>query len=187
MNELKEQVSLNLQEVRKKKSQFKKYAGALNYLGSILLPSVIILIIFNVIIGIAGIKGDSMNNGLHDGDIVIYNRLSTKYDYLDIIVARKKDDNKLIIKRIIGLPYDEIDIKDGYVYVNGVMLNEAAYSINGTTELKDISFPIKLKENEYFLLGDNRTVSLDSRSSETGNILKENILGKVFFVSRFFK
>lgn len=187
MNNIREKVYLDLKEIKRKKESYKKYSSSFKSAFSIILPSLILIIIFQFFIGIARVKGSSMNNTLYEGDFVLFNRLPHNYKYEDVIVAKKSDENKFIIKRIIGLPNDTIDIKDGYVILNGVKISENKYTLDGTTQLQNRTFPITLSENEYFLLGDNRALSLDSRSIETGNIKKNQILGKVFFISRLFK
>ena len=180
MNEIKQKIEENLIEVRKRKTNLKR----LIKISNLFLPSIVLIIILNFFIGFARVKGDSMNNTLYEGDLVLFNRLSTTYDYDDIIVIKKVNEDKSIIKRIIGLPGDTIDIINGNVLINGIIKDEKYTKY--ATELQDVIFPVTLKENEYFVLGDNRINSLDSRNSETGNINKANIQGKVFFFSRLF-
>lgn len=93
----------------------------------------------------------------------------------------KKDDgsgNKILIKRVIGVENDVMSIYDGNVYRNGVQLEED-YTLEGYTtgELYDYVVP----ENEVFVMGDNRSVSLDSRSAEVGAVSEDDIIGKAFF------
>ncbi len=105
------------------------------------------------------------------GDIIVF--LDDNIEKRDIVDDIKifmedlkliKNDGKInnrLVKRVIGTPGDEIDIKDGFVYVNGEKLSETY--IKGETLSNDLNFPIKVEENNLFVLGDNRTVSLDSR------------------------
>jgi signal peptidase I len=82
------------------------------------------------------------------------------------------------------LPNEKVNIVDGNVYINDILLDESLYTINGTTETQDVIFPIILKDDEYLCLGDNRAKSLDSRNSQTGLINKDDIFGIVFIVLR---
>ena len=119
------------------------------------------------------VHGESMNPTLKDRDITVIKKYNLKLSYGDILVIRK--DNKIIIKRLVGLPGDKIRI-DNYLYVNDKKMD------NLYTENKgDIISEILLKENEYFVLGDNRQNSIDSRFEEIGTIKKDEIIGKLVF------
>lgn len=133
------------------------------------------------------VKESSMESTLHENDYLFVNRqayLTADHpDYGDIIVFQshiQRDDGKgekLLIKRVIGVENDVIDIHDGVVYRNGKALEEP-YTKEGYTE-GDIS-NYKVSENEVFVMGDNRRVSLDSRSSEVGTVSEDRIVGKAF-------
>ena len=90
---------------------------------------------------------------------------------------RQKDGHLRLVKRVIGLPGDEINIKDGYVFVNGKRLEEEYLS--DPTNAKSLEYPLIVEENAYFVLGDNRPVSLDSR--DFGSVPIEKIEGRVMF------
>jgi signal peptidase I len=122
------------------------------------------------------------------GDIIVF--LEDKYpkNYMDRIriflkdvsevsVSPESKTNIRLVKRVIGVPGDEIDIRDGKVYVNGDELIEN-YT-KGVTYPREIQFPLKVGEGEYFVLGDNREVSKDSRSF--GVIKKSQIEGRAVF------
>ena len=111
-----------------------------------------------------------MEPTLKDKRIVIMKKFNLNLSYNDIIVIKKND--KIIIKRLVGLPNDTIEI-DNYLYINGKQFDEN-YTSKGEMEEKLI-----LKENEYFVLGDNRQNSVDSRFFEIGTIKKDEIIGKV--------
>lgn len=104
-----------------------------------------------------------------DNTFEIINSITSRSDYLN-------EDNRLV-KRVIGIEGDEIDIKDGYVFLNGQKLDEPY--IKGETVSEDLKFPIKVSKNKLFVLGDNRVVSKDSR--KFGLIDYKQIEGKAVF------
>lgn len=128
-----------------------------------------------------------MESTLHENDYLFVNRqayLTADHpDYGDIIVFQshiQRDDGKgekLLIKRVIGVENDVIDIHDGVVYRNGKALEEP-YTKERYTEGYISNY--KVSENEVFVMGDNRRVSLDSRSSEVGTVSEDSIVGKAF-------
>lgn len=142
------------------------------------------------------VDGDSMYPTLKDKDNIIVEKLSYRFGKIeryDVIVFNYfdplKNEESYYIKRIIGLPGDTIYIKDGLVYLvdeNGqdVLLNEdyGYYSSGKNMQAYLASVPITIPEGEYFVLGDNRNNSYDSR--QIGLIKEEDILGKAWL--RFF-
>ena len=127
------------------------------------------------------VSGQSMQPLLNSGDVVLINRLS--YDFgkpqrMDVVVF-EREDKKSNVKRVIGIPGDVVQITGGEVYVNGKRLeneNLLKVSLAGLAEN-----PIELGEKEYFLLGDNRDSSEDSRFVNIGNVKEDQIVGKVWF------
>ena len=143
-----------------------------------LLLTFFIFWIVNGLIGRYRIDGSSMNPTLQDGQYLIINNFSYYVDNPeagDVIVFHHPASNLNLIKRVIGVPGDEVMIKDDVVMVNGILLDEpyilAAphYTYNGV-----------VPEDEYFVLGDNRDFSSDSRF--WGWVPEENIKGKAMFV-----
>jgi len=137
------------------------------------------------------IDGESMTPTLLDGERVITVSLYGELHHNDIVVIRRKSARPLV-KRIIGLPGDQVDIDFSAhtVSVNGQVLDEPF--INEPTERHfDVEFPVTVPEGFYFVMGDNRNYSDDSRHSEIGMIDKRNIFGKAVFrvwpLSRFGK
>lgn len=125
------------------------------------------------------ISGDSMLNTFHDGDIVLLDKTVDEFDRNDIVVAYYQFGifHKKIIKRVIGLPNEKVQIIKGSIYVNDEKLSN---DIDVYIEEAGIaSVPVYLGEDEYFLLGDNRNNSNDSRSNEIGIIPKSHIVGLV--------
>lgn len=122
------------------------------------------------------------------GDIVVFidNKYPKNYfdrvkiflkDVADIMKPVEKKGNVRLVKRVIGIPGDEVDIRNGKVYINGEELTES-YA-KGETFQREISFPITVPEDKYFVLGDNREVSKDSRTF--GTIDRNQIEGKAVF------
>lgn len=121
------------------------------------------------------VSGNSMSSTLKDGDIMLLNKLSLKQgiDRFDIVVV--KTESNYIIKRVIGLPGETISYKDGVLYINGKVY-EDKYNLTGTNDID----PVKILDNEYYVMGDNRSISKDSRI--IGTIKKDRIIGKTNFV-----
>ncbi|WP_313132186.1 signal peptidase I [Anaerocolumna sp.] len=128
--------------------------------------------------------GVSMNPTLADQDKIIVNKFAYRFskpERFDVIVFKQsgREHNYYNIKRIIGLPGETIYIADGNVYVNGDLLKEPMIIeaiINSGLAAEEIT----LDKNEYFVLGDNRNNSEDSRFANIGNILSDEIIGKAW-------
>ena len=122
------------------------------------------------------VNGSSMYPTLHDNDIMILNKFSYHFEDIkrfDIVVS--KDEEGYLVKRVIGLPGDVIYYEDNKLYVNGKVVEENFK--HGKTE----GFgEVKVHEGEYFLVGDNRERSLDSR--KLGCFKRKDILGKTSYV-----
>ena len=124
------------------------------------------------------IRGTSMNPLLQENDLVMTVRTGD-LNRGDLIAFYYNE--KVLVKRLIGLPGDRIDIdKKGYVSVNGERLEEP-YVEEISRGVCEIDLPYEVPEGRYFVLGDNREVSIDSRSREIGCIAGEQIIGKVSF------
>ncbi|MCD7834194.1 MAG: signal peptidase I [Lachnospiraceae bacterium] len=122
------------------------------------------------------VAGTSMEPTLSDGDIILLVKTG-KFETGDLIGFYYQ--NKLLLKRVIGGPGDYIDIdEDGNVTVNGELLDEPYVTEKSLGET-DITYPYQVPENRYFVMGDNRTTSIDSRSSAIGCIEVDQIVGKV--------
>lgn len=133
----------------------------------------VVVLIRTFIITPVRVDGDSMKNTLKNGDILLLYKLGS-INRLDIIVLDEEKDNEKIIKRVIGLPGETVAIKKGKIYVNDKVIDdEFAY---GETSDYD---KVTLEDDEYFILGDNRLISKDSRYF--GPIKKSEIKGKIVF------
>lgn len=138
----------------------------------ILLIGIVAFLISKFIFSICIIHGNSMIPTLKDKDLVIESKLIDKITNGDVVVIRK--NNLKMIKRIIGIPGDTVEIKDNYVFVNGIK-----YDSFITTFAGNLSEKVELCFNEYIVLGDNREESIDSRYSEIGIIKRNEIVGKI--------
>ena len=132
------------------------------------------------------VSGPSMRETLQDQDclVVLSPLLCGDYEAGDIVIIQKGSfaGGEPIVKRVIATEGQTVDIDfdNGYVYVDGQQLDESAYIENGITrDQYDVEFPQTVPEGHVFVLGDNRTVSKDSRDSEVGMIDQRCIIGKV--------
>ena len=144
-----------------------------------------VYLLLTQVFGITAVRGDSMQPTFNDGNIALFWRLSGSYTQGDVVLFRSDAAPEILIKRVAAGPGDvlEIDDDNGIVIVNDIILDEP-YIFAGTYSKGGESGPIVLGENEYFVLGDNRTVALDSRNAEIGAIPKGEILGKIIFSVR---
>ena len=134
------------------------------------------------------IKGESMEPFLKNDDSVIIQKLSyywddpERYDIIVFPVAGEDENGKRIhyIKRIIGLPGEVVQIIDGKVYINGKKLDDDIYSDEEITDPGIAESPVQLAEDEYFVLGDNRNMSTDSRYTYVGMVKRKDIEGEAW-------
>ncbi len=170
---------------RKRKANMKIIKEVLIWIAEI---AIAILLAFTIVyfVGLrTSAVGQSMAGTIYNGDTILVNR----FVYLvsdpkpnDIIVFRPNGNEKshLYIKRVIAGPGDTVEIRQGVVYVNGEIFREAV-EVASIEEAGIASEPIKLGTDEFFVLGDNRNNSEDSRFANIGNVKKEYIIGKVWF------
>lgn len=134
--------------------------------------------------------GNSMKTTLSDGDKILINRMSYRNsdpERFDVIVFEKSGSEHSYygIRRVIGLPGEKVQIKDGFVYINGEKIEEP---IN-VEEMKVSGLaasPIVLDDDEFFVLGDNRNSSEDSRFTSMGNVTRSEIIGKAWIRTNSF-
>ena len=137
----------------------------------IIIVAIICFIISKYIISLCVIHGSSMEPTFKDKQIVFETKIVSKINYNDIVVIKK--GNLKIIKRIVGKPNDKLFIKDSYLYVNDKKYNNY---IKDAGILSDV---LVLKNDEYFVLGDNINNSIDSRDKKIGVIKINEIKGKI--------
>lgn len=142
---------------------------------------VFVFIISRFLYSVNLVSGNSMSDTVNDGGIVLTNKMINNYERFDIVLAEVKmansDIEQIAIKRVIGLPNDSIKIENGTIYVNG---NEIEKYNFPTEDGGLFSETVTLKDDEYFLVGDNRQNSYDSRFY--GGITKDKIQGKVEYI-----
>ena len=129
--------------------------------------------------------GVSMEPGLYNGQEILVNRLvyrlsSPKRGDVVVFLPNGNENSSYYVKRVVGLPGETIQIIDGYVYIDGRFYAEDE-SYDKIADAGIAQAPLKLNNNEYFVLGDNRNNSEDSRSANIGPVETEDIIGKAWF------
>ena len=152
----------------------KKLKDFVHYILAWIISVTAILIINFYVMFPAIIVGDSMLPTLSSGNVVLVSRLADPYERFDVVIVEIPDE--IIVKRIIGTPGDTVHIRDRRVYINEDELDDII------TEHLDFSgiatVRVRLGEGEYFVLGDNRSISKDSRNPEVGVVKEEQIIGR---------
>ena len=169
----------DIQTERKRIRRNILYWQALRSTVSVLIVvAAIAVLIATLFLPILQISGDSMSPTLKNDEIVVLLK-SKNFQRGDLIGFYYQ--GKILLKRVIALPEDEVAIDaEGNVYVNGEILDEP-YVTDKCLGNCDLEFPYKVPGTGYFVLGDQRTNSVDSRNSVIGAIPQEDIIGKVFF------
>ena len=147
----------------------------------VVIAIVIALIITNFVASHTKVEGNSMESTLENGDDIIvekFSYLTNNPERYDIIVFRESESVNYI-KRVIALPGETIQITEGKIYIN----ERAIFDAYGNAKMEDGGIaekPIKLGQDEYFVLGDNRNASKDSRDKAVGVIKRDQIIGKAW-------
>lgn len=147
----------------------------------------VIMILYMLFFRRVVVSGPSMYDTLKDGDqlLLLSSTVYTNPRQGDVVVASKKayDDGKFIIKRIVAAEGQTVDIDfaEGVVYVDGIALDEE-YTYTATTREEGVSFPLTVPDGCFFVMGDNRDSSMDSRSPQIGFIDEREIVGKAIFL-----
>jgi signal peptidase I len=181
------QVETERKRYRRQKAYNKALSGTIYVLTIV---AAVAVLIATLVLPVLQIEGTSMEPTLVNGDVVLLTK-TTSFDRGEL--CGFSWNNKLLIKRVIGIPGDWIEIDtDGTVYLNGEKLDEP-YAEQLSVGECDLEFPFQVPQEQYFVLGDMRESSIDSRNTLIGCVAKDQIVGKVFFriwpfkTIRFFK
>ncbi len=171
----KTQVETERKRYRRQKAYNKALGGTVYVLTIV---AAVAVLIATLILPVLQIEGTSMEPTLSNGDIVLLTK-TTRFARGELCGFAW--NNKLLIKRVIGLPGDWVEIDtDGNIYLNGEILDEPYVQQKALGEC-DLEFPYQVPQEQYFVVGDMRESSIDSRNSLIGCIPYDQIVGKVFF------
>lgn len=169
-------------EVELKRVSFRsRYAKLLrSTIYALIVTAAVAALIATLVLPVLQIYGTSMTPTLEEGDIVLSLK-TVELERGDVVCFYYS--NRILVKRVIGLPFDTITMdEDGNIYVNGETepLDEPYITEKALGEC-DLEFPIQVPEASYFVVGDHRATSIDSRSSVVGCISREEIVGRIIF------
>ena len=134
-----------------------KFKSILKSYGPYVLVIVVVVLIRTFLVTPIIVQGTSMEPTLKEGNVMILNKVA-KIDRYDIVVIKSDKNSNVLIKRVIGMPGETIEIKDGHIFINDKLVN-TKHSDELTSD-----YPLTIiGKDEYFVLGDNRSVSADSR------------------------
>ena len=157
--------------------------GLVEWIVVIGLAVLLALVTRNFIFRVTRVTGYSMNPTLNHGDVLILNRFSylfTQPRVGDIVAfPYPSDPSEFFIKRVVGAPGDEVDFMYSQFIVNGVPLDDS-FSIGNVRSMGNVGFPMVIEDGYFFVLGDNRNASRDSRYQSVGNVRGRDMLGRSF-------
>ena len=170
-----DQIETERKRYRWQKAYFKALRGTISVLTYM---AAVAALIATLVLPVLQIEGTSMEPTLVNGDIVLLTK-STAFGRGDICGFAW--NNKILVKRVVGIPGDWIEIDtDGTVYLNGEKLDEP-YAEQIAFGECDLEFPFQVPQEQYFVLGDMRESSIDSRNTLVGCVENDQIIGKIFF------
>ena len=167
-------------EAELKRVKYKKRYGSVlrSTIYTLLIVAAVAILVSVLLFPVLNIHGSSMTPTMVDGDTVVCLK-NSKYQVGDIIAFYY--NNKILVKRVIARSGEWVDIdENGYVYVDGKKLDEPYVQDHALGEC-DITLPYQVPEGRVFVMGDHRSVSVDSRSTSVGCVSDEQIVGKLLF------
>ena len=166
------------QELRRVKYNNSFRAALFNTVGTLMVVAAAAILIAYLWLPILQVTGTSMAPTLSEGELLVASKLDT-YETGDLIAFYY--NNKILVKRVIATSGDWVDIsEDGTVYVNNIALEEP-YLTDKALGNCNIELPYQVPETKIFVMGDHRSVSLDSRNTTIGCVSEEQIVGRVFY------
>lgn len=176
-----QQMARRTREETKERSIFRELGGWLLY---ILIIIGLTYLIITFVVQRTRVSGSSMETTLSNGDNLIVDKLTYHFKepkrYDIIVFPYKYEENTYYIKRIIGLPGETVQVIDGYTYINGEQLVGDIYGAEVMEAAGIAAEPITLGEDEYFVLGDNRNHSSDSRDPSVGILKRKDLMGRAW-------
>lgn len=176
-----ESMDVTPQEQKKEQKKRSKFSYVIEF---VIYIALILLCVFWVpehVIQRTVVKGESMENTLHEGESLLVNKLSfyepSRYDII-VFYPPGEDEDEYFVKRIYGLPGETVQITGNDIFINGEKIDDG-YAKNPMDDSGIAEEPLTLADDEYFVLGDNRQVSLDSRDPDVGPVNREHIKGHV--------
>lgn len=166
------------QELRRVKYNHKFASTLYNTVGTLLVVAALAVLVSNLWLPILQVTGTSMSPTLKEGQVLVASK-GNNFETGDVIAFYY--NNKILVKRVIAMPGDWVNIsEDGTVYVNEIAIDEPYLKEKAFGDC-NIELPYQVPESKIFVMGDNRSVSLDSRNTAIGCISEEQIVGKVEF------
>jgi signal peptidase I, bacterial type len=173
----------NKEVVMKETNEKTSIAQIIKDYAVVIIGAILLTMLISVFVKPGQVVGESMTNTLQNSDLVLISKTafnSKTPEYKDIVVLNTNIENgRILIKRVIGVPGDTVEIRDNAVYVNGNKLDEKYIR---ETMVNNQDMEVVVPEGKIFVMGDNRNNSLDSRSLMVGMIdYKKDVIGKVMF------
>ena len=172
-----------------------KWVGTLYEMAEVLSSAVLcIAVLFTFVLRFAGVEGSSMTPTLKDKEWLAVTAILPQPARGDIVIISPRTNafHEPLVKRVVGVAGDEIDLADGYVLINGAPIDEpylpaGVMTYPASDMQSDMAYPVRVPEGRVFVMGDNRGGSADSRVSAVGFIRVDDLLGRVSFrINPFF-